>query len=186
MNEEVAGTTSDDRPRRLTEIASALGKNPTGFLKFVRRRGFEPFKLQEGQNKPYYLTAQDAEVFLQRVKDEERLVPFPETETVSSGVSGVYAVEVPGYDGSTRIKIGWSDNIAERLNTYRTIIPDLRVLRVWLCYADWFERMTLAWAEKNGTQIGQELFEFEDKREALSSLDDLFANFGIEAKNESL
>ena len=171
-----------DRPRRLTELAAELGKNATGFLKFVRRRGFEPFKLQEGQNKPYYLSAQDAEAFLQQAKMEEHLQPVPTKEQVETGLSGVYAVEVPSYEGTIRIKLGWSDNIGERLNTYRTIIPDLRVSRVWLCHANWYERMTLTWAEKNGVQIGQEIFQFEDNREALSSLDDLFANFDIKPR----
>ena len=145
----------------------------------ARRRGFQPFKLQEGQNKPNFLSAHDANALIQRLEDEAKYRVISEQETAPPGISAVYALEIPSYDGAIRLKIGWSDNVAERLDTYRTIVPDLRVSRVWPCFENWHERMALKWADQNGRQIGQEIFEFEDNDAALSSLDDLFVSLGI-------
>ncbi len=170
---------SDDRPIKLVEIAAKIGRPRASILKFVRRRGLEPFKLQEGENKPYYLSPQDVQALLKKLEDEKYYRIAPGQEKAPPGLSGVYAIEVPAYDGSIRLKIGWSDNITDRLNTYRGIVPDLRVSRIWTCSANWCEQMALTWAERNGRQIGQEIFEFESNDAALHSLDDLFASLGI-------
>ncbi|MGA7979063.1 MAG: GIY-YIG nuclease family protein [Chromatiaceae bacterium] len=171
--------TSDDRPRRLVDLAAELGYSPSSFRKTVRRRGFEPFKLQKGQSKPWYLSSEDAEALRRKLEDERYHRVVPEEETTPTGLSGTYAVEVPAYDGSVRVKIGWSDSITDRLNTYRTIVPDLRVSRIWPCSAKWYEQMALTWAENNGKRVGQEIFEFDDNEASLSALDGLFSSFGI-------
>ena len=170
---------SGDRPILLRDIADKFGRSTSGLLKLARRRGFEPFKLQEGQNKPNFLSAQDAKTLSQQLVDEENYRVTTGQEEAPTGLSGVYVIEIPSYDGSIRLKIGWSDNVADRLDTYRTIVPDLRVSRIWRCPGNWCERMVLAWAGHNGNQISQEIFVFEDNDAALSSLDDLFVSFGI-------
>ena len=97
---------SDERPRRLVDLAAELGFNPSGFLKVVRRRGFEPFKIQDGRNKPYYLSADDADALRRKLDDEKKHRFVPDEEDVPTGLSGIYAIEVPAYDCSIRIKIG--------------------------------------------------------------------------------
>jgi hypothetical protein len=77
------------------------------------------------------------------------------------------------------VKIGWSDNLEDRINAYKTIVPDLRVPRVWPCIESWKEKMALKWARNNGNRIAKEFFEFEDNDAALSGLDELFAKFDI-------
>jgi hypothetical protein len=177
---------SNERPpRRLVDIAAELGRNPAGFLKFVRRRNIEPFKAKEGQNTPWYLHETDYEK-LKEIIDHEEFVA-PAVQNTPTRLSGVYAIEIPSYDGPLRLKIGWSDNIADRLNTYRTIVPDLRVLRVWPCSASkrWYEKLALEWAGQHGKQIGQEIFEFEDNAAAAEALCSLFEPLGIKEQKLS-
>jgi len=169
----------DDRPVKLVDIAAQLGVSAAGIRKYVLRRGFKPFKLQEGQSKPWFLAYKDAQALIERVEEEKHYRFAPEQETAPAGLSGVYAVELPAYDAAIRLKIGWSDNIVDRLNTYRGLVPDLRVLRIWPCSESWAEQMALKWARHNGRQIGEEVFEFEDNAVAVSSLDDVFGAVGI-------
>ena len=161
------------------DIAAKLGVSSAGIRKFVKRRNFEPFKLQEGQSKPWFLSQKDAEALIERVEEEKIYRIAPDQETAPAGLSGVYAVEVPAYDANIRLKIGWSDNIIDRLNTYRGLVQDLRVLRIWPCSESWAEQMALKWARYNSRQIGEEVFEFEDNVVALDSLDDVFGAVGI-------
>jgi len=173
-----------DRPIRLVDLAAELGYSSASIRKVVRRRGFEPFQLQKGPNKPYYLSRDDARALREKLEDEKNYRIAQEVRIAPSGLSGIYAVEVPSYDGTVRVKIGWSDNIPDRLDTYRTIIPDLRVSRIWPCPNKWSEQMALKWAENNAKRVGQEIFEFRDKLASLAALDELFLSLGIKPKSQ--
>lgn len=98
----------------------------------------------------------------------------------SQRLGGVYCVEVPSYDGRIRVKIGWADSFDDRLSTYRTIVPDLRILGLWPTRDQWMERAALKLAENIGARVFTELFEFEDNAAATSRLNELFfASFGV-------
>jgi len=168
-----------DPPVLLRKIAEKFNIGTGSLVRYAKRRGFEVFKPLKGQNKPNFLSAQDARALSQLMEDERNFKVTPDQKKAPSGLSGVYVIQSPSYDHSIRLKIGWSDNVAERLDTYRTLVPDLRVSRIWRCPGNWCERMVLEWAKHNGKQISPEIFEFEDNDAALSSLDDLFVRIGI-------
>lgn len=144
-----------DRPVSLKQLADELGFHSSSIRKIVVRRGFTPFRLSEGKNKPLYLKATDAESFKQQIYNEQNNKVSPEAGISSSKISGVYFIEVPSYEGENRIKIGWSDNLSDRLSTYRTIIPDLRVKAVWQTSDAWCERAALKCAERLGRRVHQ-------------------------------
>ena len=148
-------------------------------MKAVKSRGYIPFQTKEQRNAPNYLSSRDAKAFLAEIKNEKDLRFKPKQEVVQTGLSGVYAVEAPSYDGTVRLKIGWSDDIENRLNNYRTLVPDLRVRRVWSTTKKWCEDMALTWAVHHGSQIAQEVFELPNIDAALSELDTLFSKIGI-------
>ena len=173
----------DKQPIRLLDFAAEFGLNKVGKKKFVTRRGFEPFKRQQGQSKPNYISWDDAQELRKILQDEKDHRIPPSKEDFPTGLSGVYAIEVPAYGGSVRIKIGWSENIHERLSTYRTIVPDLRVLRMWPCTDNWHEKMALSYARNNGRHIGQELFEFDNSEVALEAIDKLFSSLGVKSQD---
>jgi hypothetical protein len=171
-----------DRPVSLKQLADEIGFHSSSIRKIVVRRGFTPFRLSEGKNKPLYLKATDAEAFKQQISNEQNNRVIPKTGISSSKISGVYIIEVPSYEGKNRFKIGWSDNLSDRLATYRTIVPDLRVKAVWQTSDSWCERAALKCAERFGRRVHQELFEFEDINSALNELNDLFSKMGIRNK----
>jgi len=175
-----------DRPVSLKQLAEELGFHPSSVRKIVTRRGFAPFRLSEGKNKPLFLKYKDAELFKQQIESERNNQVVSKVGVSSSKISGVYFIEVPSYEGTNRIKIGWSDNLADRLSAYRTIIPDLRVKAVWQTTDAWCERAALKCAERLGRRVHQELFEFEDITSALSEMTDLFSKMGIKNKYQKL
>lgn len=175
-----------DRPVSLKQLAEELCFHPSSVRKAVVRRGFVPFSLSEGKNKPLFLKFEDAESFKQQIKNERNNAVVLNVGISTSRISGVYFIEVPSYEGKNRIKIGWSDNPSDRLSTYRTIIPDLRVKAVWQTTDVWCERAALKCAERLGCRIHQELFEFEDVNSVLSELTDLFIKLGIENRHQQM
>jgi hypothetical protein len=177
------GKSDFERPISLKQLADELGFHSSSIRKIVIRRGFAPFRLSEGNNKPLYLKASDAESFKQQILNEQNNRVVPKAEISSSRISGVYLIEVPSYEGKNRFKIGWSDNLSDRLSTYRTIIPDLHVKAVWQTSDSWCERAALKCAARLGPRVHQELFEFENISSVLSELNDLFLKMGIKNKN---
>ena len=122
---------TNNRPVSLKQLAEELGFHTSSIRKTVVRRGFTPFRLSEEKNKPLFLTHEDAELFKQQIENERNNAVVSKVGISPSRISGVYFIEVPSYEGQLRVKIGWSDCISDRLSTYRTIIPDLRIRAVW-------------------------------------------------------
>ena len=171
-----------DKPVLLKQIANDLGFHASSIRKAIVRRGYVPFRLSGEPNKPLFLRGCDAEAFTSQILLERAHSFTPDKPTTTARISGVYFVEVPSYDGIIRIKIGWSDNFSERYSTYRTIVPDLRVMGFWATTDAWTERAALKCADNLGRRIHQELFEFEDNVKALDHINDLFQKLGINNK----
>jgi hypothetical protein len=180
--------------KSLKQLAAELGHHPASIRRIVEGRGFLPFRLREGSNKPLYLTNIDADMFKLQMVNERNNTVVPQKDVTENKYSGVYFIEIPSYEGVIRVKIGWSEKLAERFSVYvpldfiplyRTIIPDLRVKGIWPTRDSWCERAALKCAETLGIKIFDELFEFEDTNFALQELNDLFLKFGIENKYTS-
>ena len=170
----------------LKQLADELGFHSSSVRKAVVRRGFTPFRLSKGKKKPLFLKATDAELFKRQIENERNNRVVPKIGVSHSKISGVYFIEVSSYEGINRVKIGWSDNLSERLSTYSTIIPDLRVKAVWQSSDAWCERAALKCAEKLVRRVYQELFEFENIDITLSELEQLFLKLGIKNKCQRL
>ncbi len=178
--------TPNNRPVSLKQLAEELGFHASAIRKAVVRRGFTPFRLSESKNKPLFLKSEDAYLFKQQIESERNDAVVSGIGISPSRIGGVYFIEVPSYDGAVRVKIGWSDNISDRLSTYRTIIPDLHIRAVWQTTDAWCERAALKCAERSGRRVHQELFEFEDIESVLLELTDLFSKMGMENKYQEL
>lgn len=173
-----------ERPVSLKQLAEVLGFHTSSVRKAVVRRGFVPFTLSEGKNKPLFLKPEDAESFKKQIENERNNSIVAKVGISPSRISGVYFIEVPTYEGKNRIKIGWSDNLSDRISTYRTIVPDLHIKAFWPTTDAWCERAALKCAERLGRRVHQELFEFDDINVVLSELSDLFLKMGIENKHQ--
>lgn len=176
--------TMAERPVPLAALAAETGFSPAGFHRALRRRGINPYQLKQVRNAPYYVSADDAEAFRRAINDERRYVVKPSEQPLTQSIGGVYCVEVPSYDGRVRVKIGWADKIEERLSTYRTIVPDLRVVAIWPTREQWMERGALLRAAQIGVRVFTELFEFQDNTAAVSELREWFADLGVQSVQE--
>lgn len=176
----------NEKPIPLLQLANDLGFHRNSIKACVISRGFRPFRVRESTNSALYLTHNEAEQFTERIILERENVyrEYDHMEPIQLGISGVYAIEVPSYDSCIRIKIGWSDDIDSRLNTYRTVIPDLQIQSIWPTTESWFEKMALRWARNNGKQISQEIFEFSDIESAINALSRIFNELGIRTLTE--
>lgn len=123
----------------LKDLAAEVGYSQNGFARALKNRGFNPYQLKAASNAPYFVSYEDAESFKNLIKNENELIGQPLTKPEELRSGGVYLVEVPSYVGRRRFKLGWADCFKDRLSTYRTIVPDLRVLSLWHTNDRWIE-----------------------------------------------
>jgi hypothetical protein len=161
----------------LATLADQNGFSRASMLKTVRRRGLRPVQLSAGTNKPYFLSEQDADAFTKAIQGEKERASAPPATAPNTG--GVYCVAVPTYSGVIRYKFGWADNFSERLASYRTIVPDLRIIALWHTSDKWAERMAHRIAAAQGIGVHTELFEFEDAVAAVDAVRQAFNLLGI-------
>ena len=96
---------------------------------------------------------------------------------ITPGTGVVYAVEIDPEKHPSRIKVGWSTNLPQRLATYSTIAPDLRLIGFWPAERQCLERAALLVAKQSAAQVGPELF--DDCGTLISELDALFKTVGV-------
>jgi len=185
-------TEDKSRPIKVADIANKLGKNPGIIKKMLVSRNITPFKFKDGQNSPWFISLDDAQRFETLLEDEAAGYIYRLDDVVpeDSSLSGVYVVEVPTFDNHTRIKIGWSDKIAQRISTYRTIVPDLRVIAIWYTNKSHNEQVALDIARNHisnssrGTQVFQELFEFDDQNVVIEKIKNVFLEMGLKPSTD--
>lgn len=161
----------------LIQLANEIGIHPSAFTRKLKRDGITIHRDGPYQNSSKYVTKKDSEIIRERYRTKQ----IHKTETRIPKQSGVYAVVVPSYKGQLRVKVGWSDCLEDRLNTYRTLHPDLQVKRIWLCGGMHFERFALAVAENASTKVGPELFE-GNLEGIIDQIDACFSAAGISAQ----
>jgi T5orf172 domain len=170
----------DKKPVALVRLAEELKISSTGMKKFVIRRGITPFQLSKGQSKPYFISAEDANKLREKIENEKNNLVSPGDQKPEPNTGGVYLIEVPSYDGINRIKIGWADNFEERLSTYRTIVPDLKIRVIWHTMDRWTEKMAHRCASRIGNRARSELFNFENIELAIEEIKEMFSKLGIQ------
>ena len=170
----------EDTPQyiKVSDLAAELGRNRGSFSRTLRNHTVELVSFSDAPNAPLYISTEDADRFREQINNP--LIQQAADIQEPPKNPGVYLVQVPSYEGVERFKIGWSDHVSSRFADYRTIVPDLKVLRFWPTTYRHLERTALMVAERNGRRVYTELFEFSDPANALEQLDTLFGLAGIE------
>ena len=162
---------------KIVDLAAELERHPTSLRRKGVGMGLEIVRFGDVKNSATYLSLEDADRLRERCNSPFESRAREDDHAPSN--PGVYLIEVPSYAGQLRYKVGWSDNVGDRFDTYRTLIPDLRVLRVWPVSQKHLERTALMIAEQNGRRVHTELFEFDDAAAAIEKFDALFELVGV-------
>lgn len=152
------------------ELGAELGVAGSQLRKICKKIGVNVIYANGQSNGVSFVSADDAALLRKRYSNSKFIVEK------APRVQGVYAVIVPSFTGASRLKIGWSDDIESRMATYRTIAPELKVLRVWQTGFKWAESMVLEIAKRNSTQVFHELFEGNEDA-VMAAIDVAFEQF---------
>lgn len=73
-----------------------------------------------------------------------------------------------------RIKLGFSDDIKQRMATYRTLAPECILLKSWECKRQWEKALIELITTKECKPLTSELFEVKDIEKTLESAENIF------------
>ena len=74
-----------------------------------------------------------------------------------------------------RVKLGFTTNLEQRLTSYKTICPNVKVVKTWECNKEW-EKAIIDMAITNKDKIiGEEVFDVNDVALLVDRIDNIFA-----------
>jgi hypothetical protein len=162
------------------DLAHEVRQHRVSLLKDLKKRGCPLVEVRDpstGNQKAKAISRTDADAYIAAREAEG----FGRSiKKASSNEGFIYAVAPDPELRPSRIRVGWTTALDQRLSCYRAIAPDLRVLRIWPAKTQAIEVAALMAAERFGTRVGQELFDASSVDALLRGLDDLFAALGIE------
>jgi hypothetical protein len=163
----------------IRDLASEIGQHRVNLLKDLKRRGYTLVDVRNpttGNQKAKAISRSDANAY----PSERQRNGFGKSAKKDSCDEGfIYAIAPDPELRASHVKVGWTTNLNQRLDNYRTIAPELRVLRVWPAKTQAIETVALLVAKRFATQVGAELFDVPSINSFLEGLDGLFVALGI-------
>lgn len=165
--------TESDEFVSIKDLARRLGMDRSHARRYVRKLGYT-FHKRRTVDSGNQLTLCVIRAEADRIVSERAEKGFLESTVVAvSDVGLFYVIQlVPDLDPS-RLKLGFAENLEQRLSQHRTAAPTARVLRAWPCKRSWELTAIDALTHVNCRLILNEVFEC-DAPEALVERGDAF------------
>ena len=158
----------------IKQLAAHLGMDRSHARRYVLRLGVEPKKRRtsdSGGQLTLTVTSEEA-AYIKQKRDEQGFLGS--TKPVEKEVGAFYVIQlVPELDPK-RMKLGFAEDVAQRLAQHRTSAPTAVVLKSWPCKRSWEGTIIDALSAVSGKLILNEVFEFADVSKMLSHADALF------------
>ena len=158
----------------LKALSVELGLDRSNMRKYVMNSGIEPDRRRtpDSGSQLTLTVSPDQADFIRRKRQQEGYGSGTPATVSDSGL--FYVVQlVPELD-PRRLKLGFTDNLTNRLSQHRTAAPTAIVLKSWQCKRSWEVTITDALTVKTCRLIQNEVFECESLDDLLSLADELF------------
>ena len=159
----------------LKALAAELGMDRSHARRYVLNLGIIPAKrrtVDSGGQLTLTVSAPEAEL-IRRTRSEQG---FSGAQGAVENETGFFYVIqlIPELDPK-RIKLGFADNVSNRLSQHRTSAPTAKLLRSWPCRRSWERTAIDAIAAVGGALILNEVFQFQDIEAAIARADQFFS-----------
>ncbi len=159
----------------IKEIAQTLGMDRSHARKFAIKCGFEFAKQRtadSGNQLTLVLPEEKAQLLYQKRKD----LGFTEDNIlVSSDIGFFYIIQlIPEFD-KNRIKLGYANDVRDRLAQHRTSAPTAVLLKSYPCKREWEKTIIDFISLKHCRLINSEVYEAIDVEKMVEYADQLFS-----------
>lgn len=150
----------------ISVVAEEVGLSKSNLLKLLKKLNYKTIKqrtLESGNQLCCFL---DADTYSKVLEYRSEFTKGIQHKSI------VYIVRPDKEKRPDRIKVGFSKDFDGRLKTYKTICPDIEVLRIYELDKE-MEMAFLNVATKNGKRVGVEVFDIQVE-DFLSKCDSLY------------
>lgn len=159
----------------LSELAVELGLDRSNMLKYVKKLNISTQDRRTPKSKNQLtktVTLDDAEI----IRDTRQREGFTNDATIVSVPDwGVFYIIqlVPEYD-QKRLKLGFTDNLDNRLSQHKTAAPTATVLKSWPCKRVWEKTIIDALTVRHCRLVANEVFECDSYEKLVGLADTIF------------
>ena len=156
----------------IADIAQIHQRHRSSIHKLVRRLGFNVVKKKSDQGRGQavsHITANDYEELKSNIQDWDNA--NAETGVDSSGVFYVIQLE-PKLDPG-RVKVGFTENLDERLRSHRTSAPFSEIVAKWPCKLLW-EKTAIECVTQDCERLYTEVFRTDNVDELIQKANQFF------------
>ena len=152
----------------LHQLAREFGIDFSFLRKYVLREGFTPVKIRlpEGKSQLMLALTRDDADKLRLLRETQGYTATP--RPVASGEGHFYIIPLIPDVLPSRVKLGFTTDITQRLNAHRTACPTAEMLASWPCRVTWEAAAIASITQEGCTLVGNEVFDCD-------SLDSLVA-----------
>lgn len=159
----------------LKALAVELGMDRSHARRYVLNLGIIPAKRRtadSGGQLTLTVSAPEAEL-IRRARSEQG---FSGAQGAVENETGFfYVIQLVPELEPKRIKLGFADNVSNRLSQHRTSAPTAKLLKSWPCRRSWERTAIDAIAAVGGALILNEVFQFQDIEAAIARADQFFS-----------
>ena len=138
------------------QIAEELGITRRHVLRQIDRRADQlGIKVIRGRRNEILLSRADADALVEDFGARRRTQPSSSIDATSNdGFGYVYVIQLLPKELSLRHKLGYTDNVEQRLRDHRTTAPTLELVKAWRCKPTWEKAAIAAITNCECEQIG--------------------------------
>ena len=156
------------------QLAEQLGMDRSHARRYVLKLGFKPQKRRTADSRSQLtltVTTQEAETIL-KLRREQGFTA--EGKAVESEAGVFYVIQVVPELDPKRIKLGFANDLDDRLAQHRTAAPTAKVLKSWPCKRSWEATVMDCLSSVACRHILNEIFECENLDDLIEKGDELF------------
>jgi hypothetical protein len=163
----------------LKQLSEEIGMDRSHVRRYVIALGIEPKKRRtadSGGQLTLTVSNEEAE-FIKQKREEHGYLGS--SKPVEKEIGSFYIIQlVPELDPK-RIKLGFADDVNQRLNQHRTSAPTAKVLKTWACKRSWEKTVIDSLSSVGGKLILNEVYEFSDVEKLIEHGNKLFDLLGV-------
>ena len=162
--------------KTINKIAAEMGIHPTNVRKYIEKNRIPTdwIRSAETNNNKALALSEESEAILRQLREKEGYCSEKVLESSEFGHFYMYQAEPEKMP--ERIKAGFTNDLRRRRDDFKTVNPNVVLVKSWSCKKAW-ESAALRALEKSGhitTQHGPEVFDTCNLQFLISTLDGFF------------
>lgn len=160
------------------DAASELGMHKQTLFKVIKRLSINTTKIKSSENRGQtisYISNNDFNLIIKHQsisQNSKKSSPITKSTQIDNGV--FYLIQLEPEKDTGRFKLGFANNIDERLRTHRCSAPFAVVIKTWPCHLRW-EKTAIDCVTQGCEKIHTEVFRARNIEDVKINCDQFFS-----------